>query len=225
MSTRKRLSKDKKSSTFYVLDSLDGGPGPYAWGYLKDAPYERIECDKCKSVWARDLPGTVYLELDKPKVGDFLGSSVPNFSATERVVEIFKRHKIMSFETDPVEVVKVKGGDPSKLPKYQHIRVTGSGGHLLPKSGVWLEKECKACGHVSYNLDDLQGFFIDVDQWDGSDMFHVTEAGVTCFVTQRVADIIQEYELTNCKLFNAEHDRGWKMYTPKGSPPPIYYEK
>jgi hypothetical protein len=74
--------------------------------------------------------------------------------------------------------------------------VLGWGGQAAPESGVRMQEECAACHHRHYSSITNPERLIQLDQWDGSDVFMIWPLPAFMFVTERVIDLIVDSSIT-----------------------------
>ena len=63
-------------------------------------------------------------------------------------------------------------------------------------TAVRLIEACPSCGHLRYSACTNPGRLIDPGKWDGSDFFMVWPLPAYVFITERVALMIQENDLS-----------------------------
>lgn len=172
--------------------------------YADDVKWTSIKCPINRGHQrAGERVGHLKIKLNN-ETTDFMWTFLSECIILDKVVNYFKEVKFTGYELRPVEVVNRQG----KIIVWEFI-VTGYGGIVDPRSGVYLKYECEACGLKQYSAYE-HGVIIDEKQWDGSDFFRVTGAG-GIFITERVKDFIQEKQLTNAIMIPA-HELKW----PKG---------
>ena len=158
----------------------------------------------------------LHIILPSPRVGDFVWTWYHDCLITDWVRELFQQVGLTGFEIRPVVVEQVKRlGKRSleEIPRLWELVVTGKGGDARPKSGIQIVYRCEACGFVDYS--SYNGFFVDEDQWDGSDFFTVNGYPKHMLVTERIKDLIVTHRLTNCTLIPAEAVRWPDMPRPE----------
>lgn len=135
----------------------------------------------------------------------------------DRVLEIFRDHKITGFTTAPVVArwkerdVDWEPGDQNAglspdelvsepLPNLTEIKVHGWGGFAPPESGIRLLNLCPGCGWTHYTSYCDPSRLADPAQWDGSDMFHVWPLPKHIFISSRLAEVLQVEEVSGVQL-------------------------
>lgn len=147
-------------------------------------------------------------------IGDFVW---PGFNSDLVVVQKVKESFEIEFnqlEFGPVEFVQTpKTKYPKKITSRTKLQV------LLPYEGprlwdvipkVWchldhqrsnitIEKECKTCGKTIYSTPpwDQRKMIVDVDTWNGENIFRIYEYTGLIFCTERVKEFVNEQKFTN----------------------------
>ena len=190
------MKKDK----FFIMDTVYTG---FAHAIDLGGKKEIFECPKCGGIKSIRLePIKVYFEGKKQ--GDCYG--VPNGSiVNEKMQEILRTEGITGFT---LENINVEGWYDSKrnslLINYEdlkELKVIGRCGYLRDKNGEMLEK-CNECGKINYAKaeDEVEGLSVNLDEWDGSDMFQFKNWRGVIIVTEKVKEIIEKNKLKNIKF-------------------------
>jgi hypothetical protein len=121
----------------------------------------------------------------------------------QRVVDLFLEQGVTGFQTAPVEVAKFDKRSFEDVPRVCRLIVHGHGGPLIPDSVIFTAP-CSACGSFR-EIYFKSGLLFDEQNWDGSDFFRVKELPGVTLVTQKVADLIAKYKLTNARLVDTRN--------------------
>jgi hypothetical protein len=139
--------------------------------------------------------------LPRGEVHDFVWTWIGECLVQSEAVELFRSAGITGFQAQAV-AARFEGEASKAVPNLLEIVVTGWAGVAPPQSGVHLieAESCQACGLLVYSAFTNASLLIDTHQWDGSDIFMVWPLPRYIFVTDRVANVIHEHELTGLLL-------------------------
>ena len=85
---------------------------------------------------------------------------------------------------------------------FKELVIMGKGGFLCDKNGEIVEK-CNTCNVFDYDkAGDMQGFGVNIEEWDGSDMFFFDNWPGVIIVTEKVKNLIEEKKLKNIIFTN-----------------------
>ena len=128
------------------------------------------------------------------QAADFLWStSLVLVGISSRVIDLLKSNKISGWSTYPVEIFDRKGG---LLPGYYGFAVTGPICTLDRSRSEIVDKPAPVPTGRGYQV--YRGLYFDESQWDGSDMFWVSN-GAT-IVTEKVYQLFKKHKVTNILL-------------------------
>jgi len=82
--------------------------------------------------------------------------------------------------------------------------VAGRAGEAPPESGIGVSYRCPACGYAEYTYFTDPAGLMDWEAWDGSDFFTIWPLPMFVFITERVAQALEENGLTNYELTRIE---------------------
>lgn len=137
--------------------------------------------------------------LQSRRVQDFEWTWYNECLVQDHVLELFQRFGITGYDVKPVKT-RFKRYSEHKPPKLWELVVTGWAGMAPPESGIKLVEHCQGCGFLTYSgCEDLEKL-IDVSQWDGSDFFMVWPLPGFIFMTDRVARLIRDEQLSGAVL-------------------------
>jgi hypothetical protein len=165
--------------------------------------YEQITCPERKDhVRGGKRHGTVSVK-GTPSVmkTDFVWAWGLDVLVSQRVVDIFAKHRVTGFEVKPAKVSydrKSQGPPPTLF----ELKVIGWGGLAASAAGPRLRYWCPYCGHKVYTIADPSRL-IDPTRWDGSDLFFVWPWPAFRFVSDRLADILRQEQISGVKLIPA----------------------
>jgi hypothetical protein len=74
--------------------------------------------------------------------------------------------------------------------------VLGKGGSLLPQNKVRIVSSCTVCGTIVYEPSE-RGIIVDLNQWDGSDMFVMEEFPGYILITARFLEFSSAHQVKN----------------------------
>jgi hypothetical protein len=188
-----------QASPFYLLDRDDR-----SMCIVESAEDLHFEKVRCSADWGHARPGRRLNQLNvlvpcKP-VPDVMFTQFHDYLMLDRVREEFVGNGItgINFVSTKAMVKRTAGG----LTLWEAVAV-GWGGHVSPKSGVHLEEECSVCHHRHYSAISDPERLIQLDQWDGSDVFMIWPLPKFMFVTERAARLITQSRITGINLLKA----------------------
>ena len=126
---------------------------------------------------------------------DFVWTWYSECLVQDRVLRLLRADGFTGFDVKPVKVT-VKGANLLRPPTLWELTVAGWGGLATCESGVQLIEKCHACGHSVYSAPTEPAKLINSSSWDGSDLFIVWPLPAFVFITNRVAQVIRELELS-----------------------------
>jgi hypothetical protein len=170
------------------------------------AKYENFERVICPMNKGHSRPGKRIGTLSvsgSPTVvkKDFVWVWGPEVLVSQRMLDIFDKHRVTGFEVKPVKVShrRKNQGQP---PELFELVVVGWGGVAAAAAGPKLKYWCPGCQHKIYTIAEPSRL-IDPAQWDGSDLFMVWPLPHHCFVSDRLADILRRAQVSGAKLIPA----------------------
>ncbi|HEX2652929.1 MAG TPA: hypothetical protein VHN11_04685 [Xanthobacteraceae bacterium] len=119
---------------------------------------------------------------------------------TQRVLDIFQKHKVTGYEIEPVKTAFAKRSE-TPPPTLFNLIVTGWGG-IGKNAGVTLTESCPGCGHRVYEIAEPSRL-ADPSDWDGSDLFMVWPLPRFRFASDRLAQILIDERISGIKLIPA----------------------
>jgi len=191
---------------FYELESDDRYPDVWYNDSDEFRPFISVKCPKYlgHQRGERDINVNLWIDIKRPKIGDFVSTVFSDWLITDRVAEIFKGHNLTGYELHPVKVC-------NKKLDYNlwELVVTGSAGRAHPDSGINLKFHCQYCGLTRYTpIKKGVGIIVDETQWDGSDFFTIIEYRKFVLVTEKVKKIIEENNLKGVRVVPVS-ELGW----------------
>jgi hypothetical protein len=120
---------------------------------------------------------------------------------SQRVLDLFEKHRITGFQAKPVKTVYPRGIKATPPTMFELV-LTGWGGVAAPAAGVTLSDWCPACGLTEYHIA-RPGLLINPATWDGSDLFMVWPLPKFIFATERLANILRQEKISGVNLIPA----------------------
>lgn len=168
------------------------------------------ECPKCGAIETIRLePIKVYFKGKKQ--GDYY--DVPGGSILgKKMQELLINERITGFKLENINVDGWYDSSGKILPReyddLKELKIIGRCGYLRHKSGDILEK-CDECGYFNYDRaeDEVDGLSVDLNEWDGSDMFQFKNWPGVIIVTETVKEIVEKNKLKNIKFTNISEFR------------------
>jgi hypothetical protein len=164
--------------------------------------YEKVICpvDDRHTRAGRGLGG-LSVTIDPTNIKDITWTWSTDVLVTQRVLDVFDKHRVTGFETRPAEFKSPKRSGPELPPMFELI-VTGWGGMGAAASGVRVSTLCSTCKYQSYFIAD-PSHLIDPASWDSSDLFIVWPLPRYRFASDRLAGIIRQEKITGVRLIPA----------------------
>jgi hypothetical protein len=135
-----------------------------------DTKFEQITCLSNEGhVRGGRRLGDLSASIDPAGIKDFTWTWSNDMLASERLLEVFLKHRVTGFEIRPANISYSKRSQ-TKPPALYELIVTGWGGMASSAAGLTLVKSCPACNHRNYAIADPSRL-IDPASWDGSDLF------------------------------------------------------
>jgi hypothetical protein len=186
-------------TTFWLLET----PRNQRLATLADnTKFEQITCSASElHLHAGRRLGDLGVTIDPAGIKDFTWTWPHNILVSERLLDLFLRHRVTGYEIRPATLSYSKRS-PSKPPPMYELIVTGWGGIAAPGAGLKLAKWCPTCNHKIYSIA-VPSRLIDPEAWDGSDLFIVWPLPRYRFVSDRLANILREERMTGVKLIPA----------------------
>lgn len=183
---------------FYELEKDDRYPNVWYSDSDDFDPFIAIKCPKYPEHQRgkRDINVNLWIDIKKPKMGDFVSTVYSDWLITDRVAEIFKAHNLTGYKLHPVKVC-------NKTLDFNlwELVITGSAGRAHPDSGLNLRLHCEYCGLTRYTpIKKGLGIIVNEESWDGSDFFTIIEYYKYILITEKVKKIIEENNLKGVRL-------------------------
>jgi hypothetical protein len=168
-----------------------------------DTKFEQITCPSDNGhLRAGRRLGDLRATIDPAGVKDFTWTWSHDILASERLLDVFLKHRITGYEIRPATVTYSKRG-PAKPPALHELIITGWGGMASSAAALTVVELCPACNYKTYAIAEPSRL-IDPAAWDGSDLFIVWPLPLYRFASNRLANILREERITGVKLVPAE---------------------
>jgi hypothetical protein len=123
------------------------------------------------------------------------------FIASDRVIDLLRRHTFTGWSTFPVELLSDAG---EHISGYHGLAVHGRCGPRQKERSALIAKP----GPVGNTIQVHQGLFFDEDAWDGSDVFMPDDGSGLVFVVQEVRDALTAAKVKGISLDRVDlHER------------------
>ncbi|MBU3185954.1 hypothetical protein [Clostridium estertheticum] len=162
-----------------------------------------VECPKCGAIESIRLePIKVYFEGKKQ--GDFYYVTKGSIISS-RLQKILHEENVTGFTLGSINVEGWYDSNGKILPiaydDLKELKVTGKCGYLRHDNGELLDK-CDQCDNFDYDKaeDEVEGLSVNLDEWDGSDMFQFKNWSGVIIVTEKVKEIIENNKLKSIKF-------------------------
>jgi hypothetical protein len=167
-----------------------------------DTRYERIVCPlRDGHNRAGERIGELSVIVHPSIVKDFTFTWSNDILVSQKVLDIFDKHKVTGYETRQAKVSFSKRNQ-AHAPVLFELVVTGWGGWAALGAGLTLVESCPGCGHKVYAIAEPSRL-IDPTAWDGSDLFIVWPLPGYQFASDRLASILRQEKVSGVKLLPA----------------------
>jgi hypothetical protein len=167
-----------------------------------DTKFEQITCPSDNGhLRAGRRLGDLRATIDPAGVKDFTWTWSHDILASERLLDVFLKHRITGYEIRPATVTYPKRS-PAKPPALHELIITGWGGMASSAAGLTVVESCPACNYRTYAIAEPSRL-IDPAAWDGSDLFIVWPLPLYRFASNRLARILRDERITGVKLIPA----------------------
>ena len=165
--------------------------------------YERVVCPQEPHGHMRrgKRIGALNVQMSPLDVEDFVWTWGLELLVSQRVLDIFDKHRVTGFEAKPVKV-SYDGSREERPPELFELVVVGWGGVAAAAARPKLVSWCPHCHHKRYTIAEPSRL-IDPKQWDGSDLFMVWPLPGYRFVSDRLADILRREQASGVRLIPA----------------------
>jgi len=171
--------------------------------YGKGMKFRTQLCEKNPDHAYRQIrPTPLRLEFRGVTLTDFLWTSYSEAIVHKSVVAAFEEAGIAGCEFIPVDLENTMG-DQVAGDLYE-FRVTGWGGMASAESGVRVLEECPYCKHRVFSGYKDPARLLDLDAWDGSDIFTVWPIPRYILATEAVRDLLVQHHFTGVKAIPIE---------------------
>ncbi len=146
----------------------------------------RPDADEWKLLLRRSPPrnGPKYII----EFGSWPGDMIYNNVWSEKIIDVLKAEGATGFGSYPIKVIRLG----NRIDGYRGVYVYGRGGAFDAKRSGAYET---STGLVYHNA-----VYMNESQWDGNDVFTISELGINIFLTERVAIPLMKLKLKNVSL-------------------------
>ena len=138
----------------------------------------------------RDENKNLNVEVKKLKLGDFVSTVFNDLLITDNVADLFEKHNLTGYKLNPVNVCNMK------LPFNLWEFVATGKADYDPACGIKEIYRCEYCDCVyRRHYFNSTGIIIDESTWDGSDFFRIEPYPTYIFVTEKIKNFIEKYNL------------------------------
>ena len=201
----------------------------YAEAAIIKVEHDYDRCDYCPECGVR-VSGAYWKQprevvLTRHKAPDFLYGYSDNapFVVSERVLDAMRSAGLTGLlKVEEIETVRFqrKPKQEKYLPKYYHIevarsRITINHEHSVIKYGNRKDGPgCPLCRQVPATYDFFRSLTMNMEAYEGDDIFLTYELCNTLFLSQRFMNMVGEYGLTNlhCTPVQIHGQWAWKYF-------------
>ncbi|WP_160679951.1 hypothetical protein [Clostridium sp. C8-1-8] len=191
---------------FYIMTELFSN---YATAIVQESPKKVVECEKCKSIDVI-LLDKLRVCMKGKKVADYYWVPSTNI-ISGRLQELLKYENVKGYELKELIVEDwVDSNYRSIEIDYSDLReivITSKCGYLRQIDGRIVDK-CEKCGNKIYEKrKEVEGLSVDLEKWDGSDMFCYDNWKGVIIVTERLKKLIEKGKYKNIQFINIKDFR------------------
>ncbi|SFA99882.1 MULTISPECIES: hypothetical protein [unclassified Bacillus (in: firmicutes)] len=176
--------------------------------YAKTIPIdnttEKEICYECEGIMVKIIrPIKFYLKGSKQ--ADYYNNIVPYKIVSDRFQRLLKEHNFLGCEILDAKINLESC--PSKinseyLEGLKELYIFGRAGLVQDSEGKILE-HCPVCHRIPPSIkDEALGLSINLQTWDGSDLFYFSNWEGGLIVTEKVKDVIEEEKILNVNITN-----------------------
>lgn len=190
---------------FFVLeDDYDGGYAKAIYSNSK-RDVQIKTCEKCGGIDVCLLTN-LGVEFKGSKKADYYG--VPQHHIiNNKIYKILKENNITGFEIKDIKIyedIRLERTKKSFRGDGLHeLIITGRCGDFRKLNGDLFEK-CDQCGRVVEDKDGFIGMKINIDEWDGSDIFYFKNLVGLPIITAKVKEILEINKIKNVTFINVK---------------------
>lgn len=191
---------------FFILDETYSD---YAEAIELDNKVNIRVCSECRSRFVTRL-SDLNVKFEGKKIADFY--SVSNYNIiSKKMFKSLNDAKVTGFST---RSICIKGWYDKKgneldinACEFREIIVDGRCGYLRKKEGSLVEK-CQECDAKNYKKqDEVDGLYVDINEWDKSDIFYFKNWEGVIIITEKVKEILEKSKLKNVSFVNVKDFR------------------
>ena len=124
----------------------------------------------------------------------------PLYLISDRFKVILEESYITGWKSYPIALFDKKG---NRIEGYNGFSITGRAGKMQEFDQLPLEYGYSA------NAD---GYYFDVETWDGSDLFHAEGDMIDIFASERFIKVLVDNKITACEYCRLTDMRDWRKY-------------
>ncbi len=178
------------NSVFFEITDVSAPLASGVEGKIQSEPMIECPANPSHRRGGRSIP-PLHIAINLSEHPDFLWTVYSDCIVSHRVVELLAKENIHSYMTRPVVLYDNKSRVQIQDPPYQELVVTGWGGIAPEESGVKLVTKCEHCKLLRYSGYTHPEKLVDLQQWDGSDIFLVWPMPRFRFVTKRIKTLFE----------------------------------
>ena len=125
---------------------------------------------------------------------------------TEYAIRVLRKAGLTGWDSLVEKVRILHRGIRRKVPTYHEVIITANEVSISHNKGVRVRERCPECGRTTFTPPS-QGIYVNVSEWDGSDIFGIHELPGTYLVTESFADVIRRRRFRGIELTPAEEWR------------------
>ena len=124
----------------------------------------------------------------------------PLYLISDRFKVILEESYITGWKSYPIALFDKKG---NRIEGYNGFSITGRAGKMQKFDQLPLEYGYSA------NAD---GYYFDIETWDGSDLFHAEGDMIDIFASERFIKVLVDNKITACEYYRLTDMRDWRKY-------------
>lgn len=178
---------------YYVTDKN----GAYPDDLIREE--NKCICKECGRKYSLEVLSDASVIMRGGRKGDFY-EGVSCYIGNSKLIQVLEKYNISGYKLKPIEIrgwYTQAGKDVKMENDLQEIVITGRCGKLCNEKGIEI-KHCPTCGATTYSdRDNAEGYLVQLDTWDKSDLFCFSNWPGVLICTERVKEVCEKEKIKN----------------------------
>lgn len=156
------------------------------------------------------------IDINKRKLPDFMyiAGGTGTFLVTERVLNAFRQNQLTGIlSAEEIDVIQYRGQplNSQSNPRYYSLKLARSFASIdherseILYGDYYEEKRCSLCNPKGATKDFFRRLEMNMDRYEGYDIFTIYELGEATFVSQRFVDFCEHNGFSNLRATPIEN--------------------